>query len=107
MSDDALEQSESPRRAGRWPIGWVGLFALAWVMYELTHSPAVASVCICLKFGWEDFRAAVWQWRNDLVRGRSESLLCLYLAWGLWKVALVAFFMSIGFAAVTPPNAQP
>ena len=105
MSDDALEQADSPRRAGRWPFGWLGLFALAWVVYELTHSPAIASVLICLKFGWEDFRAARWIWQADPDPDRRRSLFWLYAAWGLWKTAVVAFLMSVAFAAVTPRDA--
>lgn len=104
MSDNALEPCLPPSRTWRWPFGWFGLFALAWAVYELTHSPGIASVLICLKFGWEDFQTAAWLWKNDLRRGRRLSLLCLYLGWGLWKTAAVAFLMSVAYAAITPRN---
>src|SRR5262245_52620535 len=107
MSDDALHPRDSSAPRWRWPIGWLGLLAFAWLVYEVTHSPAIASIFICLKFGWEDFQAARWLSKNDPVRPRGSSLFYLYLAWGLWKTAIVAFFMSIGFALVTPPNPVP
>ncbi|MFO0840985.1 MAG: hypothetical protein U0797_01120 [Gemmataceae bacterium] len=107
MSDDALEQPDSPRRPWRLPFGWLTLFALAWVVYELTHSPAWASALICLKFGWEDFLTAQWIWRNDPVAARRRSLGWLYNAWGAWKTAAVAFLMSVAFASVTPQRPMP
>jgi hypothetical protein len=107
MSDDALGQPDPPRKAWRLPFGWLTLLALAWVVYELTHSPAIASVLICLKFGWEDFLAARWVWRSDPLPARRRCLFWIYLAWGLWKTATVAFLMSIAFAAVSPPGPLP
>lgn len=107
MSDDALEQPDCPRRPWRLPFGWLTLFALAWVVYELTHSPAIASVLICLKFGWEDFLAARWVWRSDPLPARRRCLFWIYLAWGLWKTAAVAFLMSVAFASVTPQRPMP
>lgn len=104
MRDDALD-SPAPRR--RWPFGWLGLLALAWLAYELTHSPALASVFICLKFGLEDFHTALWLWRKDTHAPRRRSLFCLYFAFGLWQIAAVAFLMSIAYAAVTPRNPLP
>jgi hypothetical protein len=106
MSDDALDREE-PRRSWRWPFGWLGLFALAWLVYELTHSPALAAVFVCLKFGWEDFQAARWLCKNDPAPARRRGLFWLYSAWGLWKTAVVAFLMSLAFAAVTPRNPFP
>lgn len=103
MSDEVLENADAPR-SWHWPFGWLGLFAVAWAVYELTRSPALGAVFICLKFGWEDFRAASWLSRHDPQRCRRRCLVCLYLAWGLWKTALVAFLMSIAFAAITPRN---
>lgn len=104
MSNDALETLARPRRVWRWPIGWLTLFAVAWVVYELTHSPGIASVLICLKFGWDDFLTARWLWLNDPIPSRRRSLYWLNLAWGTWKTTVVAFLMSVAYAAITPRN---
>lgn len=106
MSDEALDH-DPPRRTWRLPFSWLGLVALAWVVYELTQSPALGAVLVCLKFGWEDFRTARWVWFNDPLAARRRSLFWLFLAWGLWKTALVAFLLSIGFALVARRNPLP
>jgi hypothetical protein len=92
------------RQARRWrfPFTWVGLVALACILYELTQSVALGSALVCLKFGWEDFLAARWLWRRDPLLWRRRATFWLYLAWGLWKTAVVAFLMSVAFALVTP-----
>jgi hypothetical protein len=105
MSEDAPPDERPARRRWRLPLSWVGLVAVACVLYELTQSPALASVLVCLKFGWEDFLVARWLSRHDPLRCRRHATFWLYVAWGLWKTALVAFLMSLGFALVTPPNA--
>src|SRR5262245_13407384 len=106
MPEDAvgLEPEPSPRR-WRLPFTWLGLVALCVVVYELTHVPALGAMAICLKFGWDDFRTGYWLERTDPDRRRGRCCAWLYLGWGLWKTALVAFLMSVGFAAVTPANA--
>lgn len=100
MSDDLLPRENAPR--GRWPFGWLGLFALAWIVYELTHSPAWGASFVCFKFGWEDCQTARWLWRNDPVSGRRRATFWLYLSWAMWKIGIVAFLMSFAFAAITP-----
>jgi hypothetical protein len=89
-------------RRWRWPFTWLGLLALCFVVYELTHQPALGAVAVCLKFGWEDFRVARWLSRRDPYRTRGRCCSWLYFAWGLWKTAIVAFVMSVAFAAVAP-----
>src|SRR3954449_3340007 len=107
MSTEAHDQPAEPRRPWRLPFTWLGLVAVTWAVYELTHSPALACVFICLKFGLEDFRTAAWLYRHDPSRWRREATFALYLAWGLWKAAGVAFLMASGFALLTPANAVP
>jgi hypothetical protein len=109
MSEEAI--AEPGRNRWRLPFTWLGLLALAWFVYELTQNPALGAVIVCLKFGWEDFRAARWLWANDHSPWRRRATFWLYLAWGLWKTAIVAFLMSVGFACVPhkgvaqpPPN---
>jgi len=102
--DDAMglgEEQRSPRR-WRWPFTWLGLLALCWVVYELTRQPALGAVAVCLKFGWEDFSAARWLGGANPDRARGRCCSWLYFAWGLWKTAIVAFVMSVAFAAGRP-----
>jgi hypothetical protein len=101
MSDDPFAlPEEAPRRRWRLPFTWLGLLALAWIVYEVTHNPALGAVAVCLKFGWEDFRAARWLRRTDPDRRRGAACSWLYFGWGRWKTAAVAFLMSVGFAVV-------
>jgi hypothetical protein len=90
---------------------WLALVLIGCVIYELTQSPALGSVLVCLKFGWDDFLTARWLWRRDGDRWRRLCLFWLYLAWGLWKTAIVAFFMSLAFALLArqagPPAGLP
>jgi hypothetical protein len=93
-------QDEAVAQPSRWrlPFTWLGLLALAWLLFELTHNLALGAIAVCLKFGWEDFLTAGWLWRNDSNRWRRRSTFWLYVSWGLWKTAIVAFLMSLGFA---------
>ena len=86
---------------------WLALVLIGCVIYELTQSPALGSVLVCLKFGWDDFLTARWLWRRDADRWRRASLFWLYLAWGLWKTAIVAFLMSLAFALVARQAGPP
>jgi hypothetical protein len=101
------EEAVVPESRWRFPFTWLGLLALAWVIVELTHQPALGAVAVCLKFGWEDFLAARWLLRRDPDAWRRRGTFLLYLAWGLWKTALVAFLMCVGFAVVAPRQAVP
>ncbi|MFO0930828.1 MAG: hypothetical protein U0736_27980 [Gemmataceae bacterium] len=87
---------ESPRRWAA-PVSWLTLVAAGWALYELTHSPALATVLICCKFGWEDVRAG-WLWRRPVLA--AAACVALYLAWGVWKTAVIAFLMGVGFGIV-------
>ena len=90
MVDDAIPSvDESPRRWAT-PVSWLTLLAGGWALFELTHSPALASVLICCRFGWEDVRAAGWLWRCDPIPWRRGACVALYLAWGVWKMAVIA-----------------
>jgi hypothetical protein len=99
-------QEQTPSRRWRLPFTWLGLLALAWIVYELTHQPALGAVAVCLKFGWEDFCTARWLSRTDPDRRRGRACSWLFFAWGLWKTACVAFLMSVAFAAVAPAAFQ-
>ena len=75
---DALDPLDSDAPRWRMPFGLLGVIAFAWIVYEATHSPALASFFVALKFAWEDLRTAHWLRRNDLVRSRASSLFWLY-----------------------------
>jgi hypothetical protein len=66
------------------------VFLAGWILYEFTTLPVLGVVTICLKFGWDDFQAAVWQCRRDPNRQRAWACCWFYLASGLWKTAAFA-----------------
>lgn len=90
MSYDIGEPSE--RRVNRWAnaLSVPALLLVAWVLYELTSQPALAVAAICLKFGWDDARTAWWLRCRDANHCRGRATFWLYLAFGLWKVAIAA-----------------
>ena len=54
---------------------------------------------MCSKIAWEDFKTARWLRRYDPRRERGRAEWWLYVAWGLWKVGVLAFGVSIGIIA--------
>ena len=60
------------------PFTWLGLLALAWIIVELTHQPALGAVAVCLKFGWEDFRTARWLYNTDPQLWRRRSFILAF-----------------------------
>lgn len=94
--------------AARWrPLGWLVLLLAGWAVYELTQSPALGTVLICCKFGWDDLATAHWLWRRDPLPARRRACVWLYAARGLWQIAAVAFLMGFALSVLTPPNALP
>lgn len=102
------EETENRGWFSRLHLSWPMLFLAGWLLYELTTKPTLGAVAVCLKFGWEDFRAAIWLRRIDPWRLRGRACFWLYLASGLAKTAGVAGLMSFAFVAVSPkgPAAQ-
>src|SRR5262245_42175623 len=94
-------------RRWRLPFTWLGLIALGCIVVRRPHQPALGAGLVCRKFGFEAFLTARWLWRSDPDPWRRRSTFWLYLSWGLWKTAVVAFLMSAGFAAVAPRNPAP
>jgi hypothetical protein len=82
------------------PLTWLGVLAVGWVLYELTARPQVAVVAVCVKFGWEDFRTALWLRRRDPWPYRGRACFWLYLSSGLCRITLTALMMSVGFILV-------
>jgi hypothetical protein len=88
------EQATFPGQEGprRWEpqIPWYALLLVGWLLYEYTSQPALAAAVTCAKFGWTDLRTALWLRRVDPSWRRGQTCFWFYLAYGLWKVALMA-----------------
>jgi hypothetical protein len=106
---DSLHAEETEHRSwfDRLHLSWPMLFLIGWLLYELTTQPTVGAVAVCLKFGWEDFRTAIWLRRVDPRRMRGRACFWLYLAAGLAKTAGVAGLMSFAFVAISPKLGNP
>jgi hypothetical protein len=94
MALDELDDRDAPRPQGSFltlPV----LFLMAWLIFEVTHNPALAAMAMCLKFGWEDFRTALWLKRTDPERGRGAACCWLYVASGLWQTAIIGVAMAL------------
>jgi VanZ family protein len=89
------DQEPKPRR--RISVAWLALIVVAWVLYELTHQPALAVIALCTKFGWEDFRTARWLRKRDPRLARGLASFFLYFACGLWKMAITATLMIFAY----------
>jgi hypothetical protein len=76
-------------------LTWTVLLVFGWLLYEATAQPGLAAAITCAKFGWADFQAARWLRRVDPDRGRGRACFWFYLAFGLWKIAVLATVMMI------------
>jgi len=83
-------------------LAWIAIIVLAVITFELTANPVLSTALGCLKFGWGELREARWLIRTDPDRRRGRICSQFYLAWGLWRVSLVAtaIFFLVAFAAV-------
>jgi hypothetical protein len=91
MVFDAYDPSDNAeRRRWRLAVSWPLLLLLGWLLYELTTQPALAVVTICLKFGWSDFKTALWLRRVDPIRTRGWACFWMHVASGFWKTAIAA-----------------
>ncbi len=82
------------------PLSWAAVLFVGLAVYELTANPMLGTALVCIKFGWEDWRAAVWLVHRDPDRRRGNAHFWLYLSSGLWKVALTGTVMLLGLYAV-------
>src|SRR5215475_3477379 len=91
MSEASAERAaEPPPRGWRLSVSWYALLLLGWLLYEATSQPELAAAVTCAKFGWSDWRAAWWLRRVDPDWRRGRTCFWFYLAYGLWKVAVMA-----------------
>ena len=83
-----------------------GLFALAWLLFELTAIATLSVLVACLRFGWEDYRTAIWLRRVDPLTARAKTGFWFYLASGVWKTALMpvlaVMILSVGWGLLAP-----
>ena len=103
-SEDFEVNRADPR--GRWVLPW--LFLLGFLIYELTTYPALGVGTVCLKFGWEDFRTALWLRRTDPLPARARACFWLYMSFGLLKTAITGGILMLVCAtfAAPVPNQQ-
>lgn len=94
---DAYIHEEDSRPRWQVPLIWSMVLVVGWVLYELTAQPALGVAAICLKFGWEDLRTALWLRKKDDYRARAWACFWLYLASALWKAAITASAMLLAF----------
>jgi hypothetical protein len=88
-------------------LSWPVLLGLGWLIYELTHKPALGALAVCMKFGLNDFRTARWLSRIDGHRGRAHACFWLYVASGLYKTAITGGVLALAitlFAGVLRPR---
>jgi hypothetical protein len=89
------DQQELERRRFRSRVVWWALLIGSLLVFEATSQPAFAAAVTCAKFGWPDFRIALWLLRVDPVARRGNTCFWFYLAYGLWKISFMSIVMSI------------
>jgi hypothetical protein len=98
---EQLDTAPAGRRRARRLLSWTAVIMLGLLVYEFTTSPALGAAMLSLKFGWPDFRTALWLRRTDPNGDRSRACFWLYAAAGLWKVALASFVIFWAVAVVS------
>src|SRR6266571_5337383 len=110
MSKGTFEPAEEQAsRSWRGHVRWSALFLLGWLLYEATSQPGLAAAVTCAKFGWSDWRVAWWLRRVDPDWRRGQTCFWFYLAYGLWKVAVmslvVIFLLALAGSMLRRPPA--
>lgn len=93
MNDNDFDSPEPPRQRFNAILWLLVLLGIGWLIYEVAHSPAWAAMAMCTKFGLEDFRTAFWLLRTDPQRSRGRACCWLYIASGLWQIAIIGVAM--------------
>ena len=113
MYEGPPERPDEPEPR-RWLVApsWYVLVLLGWLLYEWTAQPGLAAAVTCAKFGWADWRTACWLRRVDPDPRRGRTCFWFYVAYGLWKVALMAtlvmfVLLLVGAAANRRQAARP
>jgi hypothetical protein len=84
---------DAPKPQGSSILTVPAIFFIGLIIYEVTNDPAMAAMGMCLKFGTEDFRTALWLKRHDPQAGRGTVCCWLYVASGLWQTAVIGVAM--------------
>jgi hypothetical protein len=84
-----IEPAESGSVLAHLP--WWLILTVAMIVTELTAHPSIGVTVLCLKFGWNDFRTALWLRRRDLNRRRGAICSWFYFSSGLWRVCVWSF----------------
>lgn len=79
------DETPSPAERFAWPL----FLLTAVVLFELTANATLSVLAACLKFGWNDFRTALWLLRTDPEASRARACCWFYVASGVWKTAVV------------------
>lgn len=74
----------SPAERVAWPL----FLVVAVLLFELTANATLSVLAACVKFGWNDFRTALWLLRTDPDVPRARACCWFYIASGIWKTAL-------------------
>lgn len=93
-ADHELENDAPPPQRGSF-LSLPVILVIGLVIYEVTQQPAIAAMAMCLKFGSEDFRTAWWLLHTDPQHGRGRACCWLYVASGLWQIAVIGVAMVI------------
>lgn len=74
---------------------WGALALAGFLAWSHFSRPGLGMALACVKFGWTDFRTALWLRRFDPHRGRAYALFWFYLASGLWRITIAAFWLTV------------
>src|SRR5947208_2725586 len=85
-------------------FSWPGFFLAAWLVYELTAQAALSVTFLCVKFGWEEFRTALWLRRTDPDGIQGKIGFWIFFAGGLFKAAVVGVILMFATIAVDARN---
>ncbi len=97
---------EAPTRPWHIHISWYAVILAGVLLYEMTAQPGLAAAVTCSKFGWRDWRVALWLRRVDPDWKRGRTCFWFYLSFGLWKVALLATLMMMLLLLAMSPGCR-
>jgi hypothetical protein len=99
MFDDSEEsqftapQQPTPGGWQRWY--WPAVALAAWLILELTASPALPAVVLCLRRGSDDFLTGMWLWSTDPTRGRGRACAWFSFARGVTRIVVMAGILTV------------
>lgn len=96
QSDEVFEIEQAETGGVFAHLPWWLILTVAVIVTELTAHPSVGVIVLCLKFGWNDFRTALWLRRRDPNRIRGAVSSWFYMSSGLWRVCLWSFGLMFG-----------